>query len=112
VTLVDEVHMASDRLSDFSQHMPLDGNRAWTAIFDSYDQRNDDCYYLVTLYRDGAPDSQFMVQIGMWWAGDDWTSTEFIDRLKSEISAVAATGKSNTDYTGSVASWAAARKKP
>ncbi len=95
--------MASEQLPGFPDRNPIEGGRAWTAVFDSYDQRNDDCYYLVTLFDGESVVSQLMAQVGMWWAGDDWTSAEFLERLRKEIHSVAATGKSNTEYRGSLA---------
>jgi hypothetical protein len=84
---------------EFPQATAIDGQRSWTARFDSYDQRNDDVYYAVTL-RDDGHEAQFFVQVGMSWAGDDWTGPDFVERLQQEIQRVAATGKANTSYTG------------
>ena len=33
----------------FEEAVPIDSVSSWTAVQESYDQRNDDCYYIVTL---------------------------------------------------------------
>ncbi len=83
---------------EFMQPEPLGDGRSWTAKFDSYDQRNEDCYYVVTV-AGGAP---FMVKVPLYWAGDDWSGPGFVDRLRDELRSVARGGRSNTDYRGSV----------
>jgi hypothetical protein len=92
----------SSQFPDFPALNPLDARRSWTATFDSYDQRNDDAYYVVTIHEAGAVTATFMVQVGMYWAGDDWSGPEFLPRLKEEIQRIAATGKANTSYTGAL----------
>lgn len=87
----------------FGEPIPVDVQRSWTASFDSYDQRNDDVYYVVTLHEAGREVGRFMVQVGLHWAGDDWTGPDFVERLRKEIHRAAATGKTNTSYTGSLA---------
>jgi hypothetical protein len=86
----------------FNAPVTIDAQRSWTATFDSYDQRNDDVYYLVTLREDGREVARFMVQVGLYWAGDDWTGPGFAGRLHDELHKVAVTGKTNTSYTGTV----------
>jgi hypothetical protein len=85
---------------EFTNPEALEGNRSWTARFDSYDQRNEDCYYMVTVSDAGRENGHFMVQVGTEFAGDDWTGPAFIDELRSRIASVAADGKTNTDYRG------------
>lgn len=87
---------------EYPEPVPIDGQRSWTARFESYDQRNDDIYYGVTLHEAGEPAVQLMVQVWPSWAGDDWTRPDFADRLRQEIHAVAATGKTNTSYLGAM----------
>lgn len=77
---------------------PLDDGRMWSAKFDSYDQRNEDCYYVVTL-SDGTT---FMAQVGTEFAGDDWNKPEVLNELRARIARIAATGKTNTSYRGPV----------
>lgn len=81
----------------------LDGNRAWTATFDSYDQRNEDAYYVVTLLDHGAEVARFMVQESLAWVGDDWTGPDFVPTLRRDLARLAAAGKTNTSYTGPMA---------
>jgi hypothetical protein len=84
----------------FEEKQPLDNGRSWTAKFDSYDQHRDDCYYVVTVYDRDQWVGDFMVQVGTEFAGDDWSGPEFLNQLRDRIARVAATGKTNTDYTG------------
>jgi hypothetical protein len=95
----------------FSDPVPLSGGRTWTAQFESYDQRNDDCYYAVTVHEGDRVIGRFMVQVGLWWAGNDWTGPEFVERLAKELGQVAATGHTNTTYTGSLASWSSSTRR-
>jgi hypothetical protein len=75
----------------FSEPTPIDAGRSWTATFDSFDQRNDEAY-VVTVREAGREDARFMAQIGLYWAGDDWTGPGFVPRLRDELRRVAATG--------------------
>lgn len=87
---------------EFEDKQSLDGSRSWTAKFDSYDQRNEDCYYGVRIFDGEQSTGEFMVRVGTEFAGDDWSGPEFVTELRSRIARVAATGKTNTDYTGYV----------
>jgi hypothetical protein len=84
----------------FAEPVVIDSSRSWTAAFDSFDQRNDNCYYIVTLLASGMPPQRFMAQIDVGWAGDDWTIPEFAARLRERIGRVAREGISNTSYGG------------
>ncbi len=80
-------------------HQPLDGDRSWSATFDSYDQHHDDCYYLVRLFEGDRAVAELTVKISMDFApGDNWETPEFLTELRSRIAEVAATGKTNTTY--------------
>ncbi len=81
---------------------PLDGGRTWSAKFDSYDQRNEDCYYVITVYEAGNVIASFMAQAGTEFAGDDWTGPGFLVELNRRLAQVAATGQTNTTYRGPV----------
>jgi hypothetical protein len=83
-------------------NQPLDGGRTWSAKFDSYDQRNEDCYYVITLCEGDRVIATFMAQAGTEFAGDDWTGPGFLDELRRRLADVAATGKTNTSYRGPV----------
>jgi hypothetical protein len=75
---------------------PQFNEASWSAQFDSYDQRNDDVYYVITL-----PDGKrFMAQVSVSWAGDDWTTPEFTSRLHQELERIAGTEKTNTTHAG------------
>ncbi|CAN1208974.1 hypothetical protein TUMEXPCC7403_02040 [Tumidithrix helvetica PCC 7403] len=84
----------------FHEPIPINSSSSWTATFDSYDQRNDDCYYLITVREGEHQVSQFMTAVGLWWADDDWSDLKFTDRLREALAIVAATGQSNTNYRG------------
>ena len=84
----------------FTEPVVIDPLRSWTAAFDSYDQRNDNCYYIVTLRENDQAPRRFMAQVDVGWAGDDWTSPEFAARLREGIGWVAREGTSNTSYSG------------
>jgi hypothetical protein len=87
---------------EYTQPTPLDAQRSWTATFESYDQRNDDVYYVVTLHEAGCEDVRFIVQVFPYWAGDDWSGPEFAERMRQELHKLAAAGQTNTAYTGAV----------
>jgi hypothetical protein len=86
----------------FDEPTPIDEQRSWVATFESYDQRNDDVYYDVSVRVDGRETARFIAQVGLYWAGDDWTGPEFGDSIKQRIHHVAISGESNTTYTGSM----------
>lgn len=85
---------------EYPEPTPIDGERSWTARFDSYDQRNDDIYYEVTIHQGASQVARFYVKVFPAWAGDDWNRPDFADKLRQDIHKIAATGKSNTDYLG------------
>jgi hypothetical protein len=89
-------------LPEYLVPTPIDGQRSWTATFESYDQRNDDIYYVVTIHEGGDCSARFIAQVFLSWAGDDWSGPEFTERLRREIHGVAATGKTNTSYLGAM----------
>lgn len=78
----------------------LDDLRSWTASFDSYDQRTENVYYRVRLYRGTEALRDFMVVVDTTWCGDDWTTPSFLPELTRRIAECAADGKANTDYRG------------
>ena len=84
----------------FAEPVIIDPSRSWTATFDSFDQRNDNCYYIVTLLENGKGPRRFMAQVDVGWAGDVWTIPEFASRLRDRIGWVARDGASNTSYSG------------
>ena len=85
---------------EFETPVTVDSQRSWTATFDSYDQRNEDVYYLVTINDADHNTARFVVQVGLYWSGDDWSDPSFTERLQQEIHEVAVTGETNTSYTG------------
>ena len=67
-----------------------------------HDQRNEDCYYVITLHQGEGVTASFMAQAGTEFAGDDWTGPAFLNELRRRLAEVAATGKTNTSYRGPV----------
>lgn len=92
----------------FEQKIPIDAARSWTATFESFDERKLDLYYIVTLHEGNKKVTRFFVCVFPWWAEENWSDPGFADHLQKAIHAVAATGRTNTDYTGSLAGWMAA----
>lgn len=84
---------------DFDDPQPLDGDRTWTAAFDSHDPREDDIYYTVTVSSGGTPADPFMAHI---WLGphQDLAHPDLSERLGRELAKVAAGGTANTAYMG------------
>ena len=80
----------------------LGGERSWSAKFDSYDERHDDAYYLVTVSDGDQVVATFMAQVSAAFPNDDWVDPETTNQLRARIAQVAATGKTNTTYRGPV----------
>ncbi|GIH29385.1 hypothetical protein Aph01nite_76950 [Acrocarpospora phusangensis] len=85
---------------EFCESTAIDASTSWTATFESYNQRLDDVYYVVTRREGTQPVTSFIVQVGLHWAGDDWRGPGFVQRLHRYIHEIAATGRTNTDYIG------------
>jgi hypothetical protein len=47
----------------FDTSAPLDAQRTWTAAFDSYDQRNEDVCFVVTIHEAEREVTRFMAQV-------------------------------------------------
>jgi hypothetical protein len=75
------------------------GGSAWTAEFESYNQRTDDVYYVVTVLDGAGPPVRFMANV-VPPPGDDWTGPAFAEGLREQLHQVAAMGRTNTGYTG------------
>jgi hypothetical protein len=88
----------------FDEPSKLDGTRRWTAEFDSYDARNDDCYYILSVDDGGRTIARFVAQISLVDL-DDWTTPEFVEAVRRKLQRVAATGQSNTEYDGLPSTW-------
>jgi len=74
----------------------LDDGRTWSATFDSYDERKDTVYYVVTL-SDGA---RFMAAVSAAFPDDAWNDPVVRSTLCERIGHVAATRQTNTSYRG------------
>lgn len=87
----------------FPEPTPLDAERAWTAMFESFDQRNDDIYYVVDIHEGGKRTARFIVQVWPNLPPDEWDGPAFVEKVRQEIAKVAATNKTNTSYIGAMA---------
>jgi len=81
---------------EFTQPVELPDGRSWTACYDSYDQRHDVAYYVVTIA--GRRADPVVAEVWMWPAGEDWTTPGFAGWLRDQVHAIAVTGASNTPY--------------
>jgi hypothetical protein len=88
--------VADDTWPDFMDE-PLADGLTWSARFDSYDQRLEVAYYIVTIdgFVEKGPPLMAMVDVG-------WTTTlsgpEFFAGMRKRLIAIATDGKSNTPY--------------
>jgi hypothetical protein len=87
-------------MPEFPEPTAIDETRSWTATYDSYDQRHDVSYYMVTIHEGGHPVGRIVVEVFMFPAGDDWTTAEFVPYMREQIHQIAVEGTSNTDYRG------------
>ncbi len=85
---------------DFLESRPLSSGRSWSAVFESFDQKNDDLYYVISIYRAGYELSRFMVKIF-----DDPSAgvsrEEREKRIENDLFNCAKEGRPNTSYRGS-----------
>ncbi len=94
----------------------LPDGRAWTAVFESYDQRNDEAYYYVTLTEEGRDPAGFFVRVMAPPEGEGSKGAALRGLLREEIHRAAEAGRANTDYSGSLvgsqaAEWLKARRR-
>ncbi|MFO0594365.1 MAG: hypothetical protein U0228_03650 [Myxococcaceae bacterium] len=83
---------------NFDTPQPLEGTRAWTGTFDSYDQHHERCFYRLRLLDGGQPVTEFMAEIGTGFGGDDWTTPAFHAELLERLAEVARSGQSNSSW--------------
>jgi hypothetical protein len=94
----------------------LGDGRSWTAVFDSFDQRNDDVYYYVTVVEPGRDPNACFVRVSVPPEGQGSGGPALRALLREEINGLAESGRANTDYNGSLvgrqaAEWLKARRK-
>jgi hypothetical protein len=77
---------------EFGEPEPLGDGRSWTARFQSYNERLDDIYYVVTV--DGT---SFMAQL---YVPTDFRLPVFPELIRRDLRDLAAAGTTNTEYTG------------
>ena len=80
---------------------PLDPGRTWSARFDSFNQRTDAVFYLVTITEGGRESAPFMIEAGVAWP-DSVQGAALVEKLREQLRRLAADGQANTDYTGPV----------
>jgi hypothetical protein len=77
-------------------HAPLGDRLSFSATFESYNQRLDDAYYIVTLHDGGNDLPPFRVVLSVAWVGGgDWEKPDFAPKLGEEIAKYAKDGKTN-----------------
>lgn len=84
---------------EFTQPTAIGADRSWTARFESFDQRNDDCYYEITLWMRGAPEKTIWGRVTV---GYGRTNEETETSIRRDLHRIAASGAANTEYTGSM----------
>jgi hypothetical protein len=94
----------------------LEDGRSWTAVFESFDQRNDDVYYYITIVEPGCDPSAFFVRVSVPPEGEGSSGPALRALLREDIHRMAESGRANTDYNGSLvgrqaAEWLKARRK-
>lgn len=104
------------RWPQFLKPTRLSDGRAWTAVFDSYNQRHDDVYYYVTVVEEGRDPNGFFVQVSVPPEGEGSAGPALRSFLRAEIDRLADAGRPNTDYRGSLVGeqaleWLKARRK-
>jgi hypothetical protein len=87
---------------EFPEPVMVADGRAWTATFESFDQRKDDLYYIADIHEGGVRSARFMVHVSPTIHPDLWTGPAFIEHVRQAIGKVAATGRTNTEYTGAM----------
>ncbi|ONH30460.1 hypothetical protein [Pseudofrankia asymbiotica] len=75
---------------EFAANETADGERSWTAVFDSYDQYRELCYYVVRVFDGARQVGEVTAEVGTEFAGDDWTTPAFESELRARIAQVAA----------------------
>jgi hypothetical protein len=82
----------------FAERVLIDGSRAWTAEFESYDRRLERCFYVVTLYESEWV-RRIMAEVDTG-TESDLGAPAFVEGLRARLGEIAATAKSNTEYLG------------
>jgi len=85
--------------------VPVDEGRAWLAVFDSYDPRTYDLYYIVTLLERGVPAARFVAAVFPYWDPEHWDHPAHVARLHAALRDAALAGRTNTSYAGSHVAW-------
>lgn len=84
----------------FDEPQRLADGRRWTAVFDSYDQRLDNIYYVIAVIGLDGVAQRLVAQVSFF--GDDWSVPAFRETIERGLAEVAARGESNTAYLGRV----------
>jgi nucleoside-specific outer membrane channel protein Tsx len=82
----------------FSIPNSLKEGKSWTAVFDSYDQRNENCFYSITIHKKDTEPISFMGCLDYTWAVDGMSDAEIENGLRTRLAEVAQSGKTNTNY--------------
>ena len=90
---------------EFPEAISLEGDRAWTARYDSWDERNDDVYYLVTIREAKSAPRRFMASISSVGV-DALESSALLASVRDQLQRIATNGVANTSYKGNPFTWA------
>jgi hypothetical protein len=86
----------------FETPQPLTTSRTWTAAFDSYDQRNEWLYYIITRHEHGTEVDRLLAQLDAWRGGASWAMPVFIEGVRRDLEELARLGQSNVRYRGTL----------
>ena len=93
----------SNPMRSFETPQLLADALSWTAEYDSFDQRHNDVYFGIVLWRGGQEVDRFMVVVDEYvgkWDGQQrrFDATRARDHYRERLSAAAASGASNTEH--------------
>ncbi len=82
-------------LPQFPDMVRVDDEISWTAAFDSWDEYNNNAYYLLTVYKRGRESARFFVRLDYFGADDNAS-------IQERLTSYARDENTNTDYRGSM----------
>jgi hypothetical protein len=84
----------------FTERVPIDAARSWTATFDSYNERTLDLYFIITTYEGDSAVGRFMASVIPLWSVESWDDPAYTADLRNALHAIAVAGHPNTEYRG------------
>jgi hypothetical protein len=94
---------APSPMRDFDTPEDLTAGLSWTAEYDSFNQRYQEVYFGITLWRDGEATSRFMVVVDEVlgdWDGNDrhYDAAQAREAYRQRLAAAAASGTGNCEH--------------